>query len=130
MSLWFSIFICFLTWICQETFEFGAKPEVIRLAINLQVALFALALSFACCFQLPFLKLSPEYFPYDEEVGDTAYQLVEAMKLEIGSARNTPFTPIEGISGRVHAKGMTIMTFLSVEKNMASLPLPTATKVY
>ena len=43
------------------------------------------------------------------------------MKLEIGSAKNTPFTPSEGINGSVHASGMTMTTFLNVEKKMSKL---------
>ena len=50
------------------------------------------------------------------------------MKLEMGSARNTPLVPRPNIVGSTSVNGITMMTLRSREKNMACLDFPSATK--
>lgn len=51
------------------------------------------------------------------------------IKLDRGSAKNTPFTPILFIPGSHNVSGITIIAFLNKEKKMACLDLPNATNV-
>lgn len=51
------------------------------------------------------------------------------MKLEMGSARNTPLVPSPNIFGRSSVNGITMITLRSREKNIACLDFPNATKV-
>ena len=41
------------------------------------------------------------------------------IRFEIGSAQNTPITPIAGILARIRVSGITIITFLKMEKKIA-----------
>ena len=50
------------------------------------------------------------------------------MKFDIGSARNTPFTPREKNFGRRIVRGVTMITFLKMEKNTAYPDFPRDTK--
>ena len=49
------------------------------------------------------------------------------MKLEMGSARNTPFTPRPNRWGRSSVRGVTMITLRNREKNTACLERPSAT---
>ena len=51
------------------------------------------------------------------------------IRFEIGSAQNTPITPIAGILARIRVSGITIITFLKMEKNTACFAFPSAMKV-
>ena len=48
------------------------------------------------------------------------------IRFEIGSARNTPVTPISGITGSKNVSGTTMMTFLNMEKKIACFYFPSA----
>ena len=49
------------------------------------------------------------------------------MKLEMGSARNTPVTPSPNSRGSSSVRGTTMTTFRNREKNTACLDRPSAT---
>lgn len=51
------------------------------------------------------------------------------MKLETGSAINTPFTPRFPICGRIYISGITITTFLNNEKKTACFERQSAVNV-
>ena len=53
-------------------------------------------------------------------------QAVPPMKLDMGSARKTPFTEGDIQRGRSMVRGATITTFLRMEKKMAYLAFPRA----
>ena len=48
------------------------------------------------------------------------------IRFEIGSARNTPVTPIYGITGSKNVSGTTMITFLNMEKKIACFDFPSA----
>ena len=54
---------------------------------------------------------------------------VPPMKFETGSARKTPFAPRPLSFGSSRVRGMTMITFLKIEKNTACFDFPRATKV-
>ena len=56
-------------------------------------------------------------------------QAVPPIKLDMGSARNTPLTPSPAICGSMRVSGMTIITFRKREKKTAFLDRPSDTKV-
>ena len=51
------------------------------------------------------------------------------MKLEMGSAMNTPLVPSPINCGSRTVSGVTIITFLKIEKKIARLDFPSATKM-
>jgi len=51
-------------------------------------------------------------------------QAVPPMKLEIGSARKTPFAPSPATAGSHKVSGITITAFLSSEKKIACFAFP------
>ena len=55
-------------------------------------------------------------------------QAMPPIKFEIGSAKNTPFTPRLAMWGRMRVSGTTITAFLSREKKIACLAFPRPVK--
>ena len=56
-------------------------------------------------------------------------QAVPPIKLDTGSARNTPSVPRLAMVGSHNVRGITMITLRNKEKNTACLDLPSATKV-
>ena len=54
---------------------------------------------------------------------------VPPIKLEIGSARKTPLTPMPAKWGRIRVSGTTMMIFRKREKKMECFDIPSPTKV-